>query len=263
MRKRSILGCSVSIGSYREFVAKIFSLVEDKASSYVCFANVHMIIEAYHDQAFQKIVNEAHVVAPDGKPLSVFIRWFFGLRQERVCGMDIFPDILKKAEEMGKSVYFYGTTDQLLKTITEKATRDFPRIKIAGYYSPPFRVLSETEKREIITMINTAAPDLVFVSLGCPKQEKWMADHKNELNACLLGLGQAFKVYAGEEKRLPKWLRDLSMEWLYRFYLEPRRLWRRYLYTNAYFLYLVVRSAVMQAFNFFLLRHDRRKTADQ
>jgi N-acetylglucosaminyldiphosphoundecaprenol N-acetyl-beta-D-mannosaminyltransferase len=242
MEKRSDLGSFITTGSYRDFVNKIFFLVENKLPAYVCFANVHMVVEAYRDRSFQKILNEAALVAPDGKPVSVFLRLAERLKQDRICGMDIFPDILERAETTGKSVYFYGTTPELLKTISEKAHKEFPALKIAGYHSPPFRNLSTGETADIIKVINKVKPDLVFVSLGCPKQEKWMAENKDKIGACFLGLGQAFKVYAGEEKRLPQWMRELSLEWAYRLWLEPRRLWRRYLFTNSFFILLTAKD---------------------
>ncbi len=241
MQKHSVLGSLINTGSYQDFVNEIFFLAENKIPSYTCFANVHMVMEAHRSPSFRKIVNGASLVAPDGKPLSVFLRLAEGLKQDRVCGMDIFPDILRTAEAKGRSVYFYGTTPELLKAIVRKAGKEFPGLKIAGYYSPPFRDLSEDEKSDIVNMMNAASPDLVFVSLGCPKQEKWMAENKNKVNACFLGLGQAFKVYAGEEKRLPAWMRNFSLEWTYRLYLEPRRLWKRYFYTNSLFLLLAAR----------------------
>jgi N-acetylglucosaminyldiphosphoundecaprenol N-acetyl-beta-D-mannosaminyltransferase len=241
MKKATIFNSLISVGTYRAFIGEIFLLADLKIPSYVCFANVHMIVEAYKDESFQRLINEANILAPDGRPLSIFLRLTEGIKQDRVCGMDILPDLLKYAEVSGESVYFYGTTDELLKIIVQKAKTEFPALNIAGYYSPPFRTLSEEEDEAITQKITDARPDLVFVSLGCPKQEKWMAEHKNKLNACLLGLGQAFKVYAGTEKRLPKWMRSLSLEWVYRLYLEPGRLWKRYMYTNSYFLFLTAR----------------------
>lgn len=238
MKKKLVFNSSISVGRYQDFINEIFSLVKYKVPSYVCFANVHMVVEGHKDSAFQKIMNNATIVAPDGKPISLFLKYFEKLEQDRVCGMDLLPDLLRQAEASGKSVYFYGTTEDLLSTIAEKARKEFPALKISGYYSPPFRNLSETENADIIEKIKSTSPDLVFVSLGCPKQEKWMAVNKDKIGACLLGVGQAFKVYAGVEKRLPKWMRDLSMEWLYRLYLEPERLWKRYLFTNSYFLLL-------------------------
>ena len=248
MKKKSVFNSFISIGTYQAFIGEIFLFTHFKIPSYVCFANVHMVIEAYRDKAFQKLINEANLVAPDGKPLSIFLRLSEGIKQDRVCGMDVLPDLLKQAEASHKSVYFYGTTEELLKTITQKAKNEFPALNIAGYYSPPFRTLSEKEDEAITEKIKETQPDLVFVSLGCPKQEKWMAEHKDKLNACLLGLGQAFKVYAGEEKRLPQWMRNLSLEWIYRLYLEPGRLWKRYMYTNSYFLFLSIKHLVIRFF---------------
>ncbi|GHN02638.1 hypothetical protein WSM22_41270 [Cytophagales bacterium WSM2-2] len=200
-----------------------------------------MVIESYRNRSFRELINRANIVAPDGRPLSIFLRLFEGVKQDRVCGMDIMADILKEAEKSQKSVYFYGTTEELLKVIIKKTKIEFPTLNIAGYHSPPFKALSMNEDKIITEKIRGTHPDLVFVSLGCPKQERWMAEHKTKLNACLLGLGQAFKVYAGQERRLPKWMRNLSLEWAYRLYLEPGRLWKRYAYTNFYFLFLVAR----------------------
>ncbi len=248
MKTKNIFNSIISIGDYQSFIDEIFSFVNYKIPSYICFANVHMVIEAYGDKSFQKLLNEANVVAPDGRPLSVFLRLSEGINQDRVCGMDILPDLLKQAEATGKSVYFYGTTEELLKIITKKAGIEFPALKLAGYCAPPFRTLTDEEDAVVVEKIKEAKPDLVFVSLGCPKQERWMAEHKNKLNTCLLGLGQAFKVYAGTEKRLPKWMRDLSLEWIYRLIQEPGRLWKRYVYTNSYFLILVLRHLTIQFF---------------
>jgi N-acetylglucosaminyldiphosphoundecaprenol N-acetyl-beta-D-mannosaminyltransferase len=151
---------------------------------------------------------------------------------------------LREAEARGKSIYFYGTTDDVLNKISERASKEFPNLKIAGLYSPPFRTLTKDEKRGIVNQINQAKPDLVFVALGCPKQEKWMAEHKDKIQSCMLGLGQAFHTYAGTAKRSPAWMQRMSLEWAYRLYLEPGRLWKRYFYTNSYFLILTFKYFV-------------------
>ncbi len=220
---------------------EIFNLAETQRSSYVCFANVHMAVEAYKDQDFNSIVENADIVAPDGQPLSLFLRFLKKVEQERVCGMDVFPDLLREAAARGKSIFFYGTTYDVLNRISEKAKREFPSLNICGLYSPPFRQLSSEEKSNVVDKINSSKPDLVFVALGCPKQEKWMAEHKGKINSCMLGLGQAFHVYAETAKRSPAWMQRLSLEWSYRLYLEPRRLWRRYFYTNSVFLLLTIK----------------------
>jgi N-acetylglucosaminyldiphosphoundecaprenol N-acetyl-beta-D-mannosaminyltransferase len=244
MVKENVFTLPISIGSYKRFIEEIFYLAESKPSSYVCFANVHMTIEAYEDNQFNHVLKNADIVAPDGQPLSLFLTYLKRINQERVCGMDVFPDLLREAEARGKSIYFYGTTDEVLNKIAEKAKKEFPNLKICGLYSPPFRPLTQDEKKGIITQINQSKPDLVFVALGCPKQEKWMAEHKDKIQGCMLGLGQAFHTYAGTAKRSPAWMQRMSLEWAYRLYLEPGRLWKRYFYTNTYFLILTFKYFV-------------------
>lgn len=246
MTKKAVLNSFISVGTLREFISEIFSLVKEKIPSYVCFANVHMVMEGYGNSAFQRVINQANITTPDGKPISLFLKFFEKIKQVRVCGMDLMPNLLKEAEAQGKSVYFYGSTNELLEVITLKAKKEFPSLTIGGSYSPPFRKLTESENDNMIKMIREVSPDLVFVSLGCPKQEKWMAENRDKLCTCLLGVGQAFKVYAGTERRLPVWMRNLSLEWLYRFYLEPKRLWKRYLLTNSYFLLLTFNHMIFR-----------------
>ncbi len=197
-----------------------------------------MMVESYKDSKFNKILNNADLVTPDGGPVAKAIKVFHGVKQGRVPGMDLLPVLLSESEKRNKSVFFFGTTDDLLEVIKKKAAEEFPNLNIAGTYSPPFRKLSEQEENDINDMLNKANPDLLFVALGCPKQETWMANHMGKVNACMLGVGQAFRTYAGVEKRLPKWARNLSIEWIYRLYLEPGRLWKRYLITNSFFIYL-------------------------
>ena len=249
MRKKSILNSHIFTGSYEHFIDSIFSLVEKRVPSYVCFANVHMLVEAQRDSSFRKVINNATLVAPDGRPLSIFLKTFRGINQERICGMDIMPDVLHRAAASKKSVYFYGTTDKLLKAIVRKAKKTFPEIKIAGYYAPPFKEkFTEQENASICEKIKACHPDLVLVALGCPKQEKWMAENKETIGACMLGLGQAFHIYGGVEKRSPKWMQQFSLEWMYRLYQEPGRLWKRYALTNCYFLFLVAKELLRYTF---------------
>lgn len=248
--KRTLLSSNISTGSFNDFVDQVFWLTENKPSSYVCFANAHMLIEAYKDKEFNTILNNADVAAPDGGPLSKLMKILYGQHQDRVPGMDLMPRLLKEAAARGKSVYFYGSTDEVLKAVVTQANKEFPSLKIAGYYSPPFRKISAEEDASIVDMINSTSPDLVFVALGCPKQERWMAEHKNRVNACMLGVGQAYMTFAGLEKRLPPWARNLSLEWTYRLWQEPKRLWKRYLVTNSLFVMLSAR---------FILKHKLQK----
>ncbi|WP_299759243.1 WecB/TagA/CpsF family glycosyltransferase [uncultured Pontibacter sp.] len=244
--KRQLLGSLISAGSFEDFVNHVFWLTDHKDSSYVCFANVHMLMEAKQDKEFQDLLNNADIAAPDGGPLSKLMKLLYGKHQDRVPGMDLMPRLLKEAEQRGKSVFFYGSTDQVLEAVVAKTNADVPNLRVAGHYSPPFRKLTQIEDAAITDMINNSGADLVFVALGCPKQERWMADHKGQVKACMLGVGQAYMTYAGLEKRLPKWARDLSLEWTYRLWQEPGRLWKRYLVTNSKFLLEVAKMMLLK-----------------
>lgn len=240
--KYSVLHSKISTGSIADFVDTILQLGAARTSDYVCFANVHMLVEAERNPDFGQIVNAAAVAAPDGSPVAAAVRWFRGPAQERVAGMDLLPQLLRAAAERGQSVYFYGTTTPVLRAMVLRAKRELPTLRVVGMHSPPFRPLTEAEDAADVAAINAADPDLLFVALGCPRQERWMAAHQGRIRACMLGVGQAFPVYAGLEPRLPAWARRLWLEWAYRLWLEPRRLGRRYLLTNTRFLYLMARS---------------------
>lgn len=248
MNKVPVLSSLISSGTYQEMVEEVFNLSENKSSSYVCVSNVHMVIEAYNNKEFNHILNQADLATPDGKPLAIAMRLLHKKPQMRVAGMDLLPDLLKESEKRGKSVFFYGGTQNTLDKIEEKARKDYPNLKISGLYSPPFRKLSEQEEKEIIDMINKSKADLLFVSLGCPKAEYWMAKHKDKIHTCMLGVGGAFPVFAGTQKRAPQWMQDYALEWLYRLVLEPKRLWKRYLTTNSQFLYLLASQYLKHKF---------------
>ena len=246
MEKRKVLKSFVSVGTFDEVVNKIFDLPISKVSSYVCFANVHMIVEAYRNTRFSEVLNIADIVTADGLPISKYIGFFDGYPQEKVSGPDVMPVILKQAEESKKSVFFYGSTDNILDQLVTRVKKDFPQLQITGAYSPPFRVLTPEEDEWIVNMINSSYPDFVFVALGCPKQEKWMYEHVGKINACMLGVGQAFEIYAGMNRRAPIWMRERGLEWLYRLCREPGRLWKRYLTTNSYFIFMLIQIYLME-----------------
>jgi len=244
MQKRKLLNTRLSVGTYTNFIDEIVFLSQQKKSSYVCVSNVHMVIEAYLDKNFSRIVNSADIATPDGMPLAKSMGLIYGQRQDRVAGMDLMPSIINAAEAKSLSIYFYGSTENILQLIIDKIRIEHPNLKIAGYYSPPFRAQTQEEKDEIVKNINNSNPDFVLVALGCPKQEKWMAENKNKINSCMLGVGGAFSVYAGIQKRAPSWMQRVSLEWLYRFVQEPQRLGKRYLVTNSLFSFLMLKFSI-------------------
>lgn len=243
VKKNKVIESFISIGTYKSFIDKLVNLSTHQTSSYVCVANVHMLIEGYKDPVFQQIINQADITTPDGMPVAKAIKWLYGIEQERVAGMGLMPDLMKTSEEKGLSIFLYGSTDDVLKKILSKVKREFPSLE-CNAYSPPFRTLLDEEKNNIITMINEKNPTFVFVALGCPKQEKWMAEHQGLINSCMIGLGGAFEVYAGIKKRAPIWMQKASLEWLYRLIQDPKRLWKRYLVTNILFSILLLKQFI-------------------
>jgi N-acetylglucosaminyldiphosphoundecaprenol N-acetyl-beta-D-mannosaminyltransferase len=238
-RKR-IISLDIDLLKYQDALAKIVAFGKSRRSGYICFANVHMTIEAYNNKNFADQVNNATLVLADGVPLVKTLNFFYGHVQERVAGMDVLPDVIALAEKNDLKIFFFGTTPDLLEKIKTKVEKEFPRVNIVGLLSPPFE--KRLDSPEYIDLINNSGAHMVFVALGCPKQEKWMADHFEKINALLLGVGGAFPVYAGVTRRAPAFMRDWGLEWLYRLYQEPKRLFKRYLKTNSLFIYLVLKA---------------------
>ena len=245
MRKK-IISLDIDLFSYKDSIKKIMEDARDRKRGYVCFANVHMVIEAYQDKQFDKDVNSATLVLPDGMPLVKTLKWFYGIEQDRVAGMDVMPDLIRIASNNNLKLFFFGTTPELLEKIRLKIEKDFPKTDVVGLFSPPF---NEPLNNDLYTeMINSSGANLVFVALGCPKQEKWMAQNSPKINAMLLGVGGAFPVFAGAASRAPLFMQNTGLEWVYRLYQEPKRLFKRYLFTNSIFLFLVLKTKIKLIF---------------
>ena len=221
---------------------EITALARGRVSSAVYFANVHMFSEAYQSENFRQLITNADIVTPDGQPLAWMLWMLYGIKQDRVAAMDALPDLLLRMEKEQLPVYFYGGTQQMLDKTEAYVKQTYPSLKVAGLYSPPFRPLTEVEEKEIVDKINAAAPGIVFVFLGCPKQEKWMASMKGKVHAVMAGVGGAVPVTIGMQKRAPLWMRRLGLEWLFRFFQEPRRLFKRYATTNSLFIWVMTKE---------------------
>lgn len=224
--------------SHSSAIAKIVELVKEKRGGYVCFSTVHMVMESYDDADFGKKVNAADLIVTDGMPL-VWMQKIQGKKTaSRVRANDLMISLLDFAAKNDLSVGFYGGKQEVIESIQSRAKKDLPNLKIAYALSPPFRALTDAEDAEITAEINRAKPDILFMGLGCPKQENWMSAHKEKLQAVMLGVGASFDFYAGNVKESPEWLGKLGLEWLFRLTQEPKRLWRRYLILNPRFLWL-------------------------
>jgi N-acetylglucosaminyldiphosphoundecaprenol N-acetyl-beta-D-mannosaminyltransferase len=211
-----------------------------KMSNILIFANVHVVTEALHDEQFRNILNES-ICLPDGKPLSWVGRALGYHLPRRVYGPDLLIDFCKATAIDGCRHFFYGAAPGVAERLAVKLQNQFPGTVVVGCYSPPFRQLTLEEDTHIVDMINDAHPDVLWVGLGCPKQEKWAYEHRGRLRVPILAaVGQAFDIHAGSARQAPRWMREHGLEWLFRFAHEPRRLWRRYLVYNSQFLYFLL-----------------------
>jgi N-acetylglucosaminyldiphosphoundecaprenol N-acetyl-beta-D-mannosaminyltransferase len=241
MDKINILSISITIGRYEEFVSKIIESGKLGQSKYTCLANVHMLVEAYWDNTLAKVIRNADYITADGMPLTWALRFLSGVTQDRVAGMSLLPDLLDRAEKQRLPVFFYGGSPELLANSNTFIEDKYPSLH-ADYFSPPFRELTSDETDATVQIINNSGAKLVFVVLGCPKQERWMASMKGRINAVLVGVGAALPVMVGVKKRAPKWMQKCGLEWLFRLLQEPRRLFKRYAVTNTLFVYLFLKE---------------------
>lgn len=244
LRYFSILGTDINVTNMEKTVLYMKEHLEELRGHYVCVSNVHTTVTAYRDPEYRKIQNQAALNIPDGKPLSIVQRRG-GLRDAgRVPGPDLMPEIFKLSEKEGYRHYFYGSRPETLEALKKCLLERFPYLKIAGMYAPPFRPVTEEEDEAIIREINEARPDFIWVGLGAPKQEKWMAAHDGRVCGVMLGVGAGFDFHAGTIKRAPEWMQEWCMEWLFRIGQDPKRLLPRYLDTNFSFVFDLLKEGM-------------------
>ena len=239
---RYVLGMRVDGTSYRETAEAIADLVSAGGGGTVCVSTVHMAMEAFDDPEFQRIVNSADRVTPDGVPIVWALRLLGVGRAERVYGPSLLPTVCDLAHERGLSVGFYGGSAEVLDALIRQMWKRFPSLGVSFAWAPPYRALSAEEDQKVIDGIEASGTKILFVGLGCPKQERWIAEHRDSLSCVMVGVGAAFDFNAGHKKQAPAWMQVAGLEWLFRLCCEPRRLWRRYLYHNPRFLFHFVRQ---------------------
>ena len=238
IKKCNILGVNIAAINMSTLIKYVKDNLRELSGKYICVSNVHTVITAYDDKTYMNVQNSSVLSIPDGGPLSSYGRKHGFKDMDRTTGPDFFYEILKISEENNYKHYFYGSTEDTLKKLKEKLLSEFPKLKIAGMYSPPFRKLTEIEDEDVIKKINSADSNFVWVGLGAPKQEIWMYEHKDKVKGLMVGIGAAFDYFAGNIKRAPMWMQKHNLEWLYRLMQDPVRLFTRYLYTNSKFLFL-------------------------
>jgi N-acetylglucosaminyldiphosphoundecaprenol N-acetyl-beta-D-mannosaminyltransferase len=240
-----VLGISLTPMTLRRAGDIAEDAVASRRKLTAAFCTVHTVVESQKAERFRDAINNADIAATDGMPLVWLCRLKGAKGAERVYGPDALPALCERGTALGWRHYFYGGTEEELAALEERLHREYPGIVIAGTYSPPFRALSDAEKQADADRINAARPDLVWVGLGNPKQELWMAEYRGRLEAPLiLAVGAAFAFHAGKVKQAPRWMQRSGTEWLFRLVQEPRRLWKRYLVCNSTFVWLLAKDAV-------------------
>ncbi|WP_342044829.1 WecB/TagA/CpsF family glycosyltransferase [Bacillus sp. OTU530] len=210
------------------------------AGDYICVSNVHTTVTSYEDKSYCDIQNGGLMAIPDGGPLSTVGRKRGHKNMGRITGPSLMSELFKVSVENGYRHFFYGSTEETLGKLYKQLTFLYPGIEIAGMYSPPFRPLTSDEDKGIIKRINGAKPDFVWVGLGAPKQERWMAEHQGIVDGLMLGVGAGFDYFAGNLDRAPQWMQKSNLEWVYRLIQEPKRLFKRYLHTNTKFIWFAM-----------------------
>jgi N-acetylglucosaminyldiphosphoundecaprenol N-acetyl-beta-D-mannosaminyltransferase len=238
--RECVLGVPISVLSGAEAVDCVFEWAVRHQSKSVCVCAVHNVITALRNLAHADAVRSADLATPDGAPVAWMLRKKGHRDQERICGPDLMWMCCRKAAELGTEMFLYGGAPATLRILEQKLRGEFPGINIVGAFSPPFRSLSAEEDAAVVDMINRSGARIVWVGLGCPKQEAWMHAHRGRVNAVMVGVGAAFDFHAGVVKRAPLWMQRNGLEWVHRLFQDPRRLGTRYLATNSMFIVAVL-----------------------
>jgi N-acetylglucosaminyldiphosphoundecaprenol N-acetyl-beta-D-mannosaminyltransferase len=236
-----VLGVQVDAVQSSEVVRQIETwILHRDACHFIAVTGMHGVMEALHDVEFKMVLNSADLVVPDGMPL-VWLGRLRGFRlARRVYGPELMLSVCERTAPSGVRHFFFGGAPDVPGKLAQALQNRFPGLNVAGAYSPPYRPVTLEEDEEIIAAINAAAPDVLWVGLSTPKQEKWMHAHRDRLRVpVLIGVGAAFDINSGMKQQAPIWMREHGMEWLFRFMQEPGRLWRRYILYGSQFIFYV------------------------
>ncbi len=240
----SVLGANIDAMSWDTALARVLGWAHARESRYVAICNAHVVVSASRDSAYCQVINAADMATPDGAPVAWMLRKQGFVGQPRISGPDLMWTLCERAEREQIGVYCFGSKESTLLLLQARLQKSFPALR-STMESPPFRSQSAEEDAAVVERINASGAGIVFVGLGCPKQERWMAEHRGRVNAVMLGVGAAFDFHAGTVARAPDWMRNNGLEWLHRFASEPRRLWRRYLVTNTLFVLGAARQLLL------------------
>lgn len=241
INRTNVLGVGVSAINIPMALEVLDEWIDKHERHYVTVTGVHGIIESQHDEALRRIHNEAGMVTPDGMPLVWLSRRAGYQHVSRVYGPDLMLAVCEHSLKKNYRHYLYGGNEGVPELLAQKLQERFPGLSFAGMVSPPFRKMTPEEDAALVAEINALKPDILWVGLSTPKQERWMAEHVSRLDVpVLIGVGAAFDFHAGLKKQAPRWMQRSGLEWLFRLMTEPKRLWKRYLYNNPQFIWLVM-----------------------
>jgi N-acetylglucosaminyldiphosphoundecaprenol N-acetyl-beta-D-mannosaminyltransferase len=255
---RQILGMRVDATTYADANARILEWATARASRSVFVAAVNNVMVSHDDPSFLAVMNSADLVTPDGMPLVWALRWLGIPSPTRVYGPELMPTVMATAAEAKLPIALFGGTPAVLDALIAKASAAFPDLRVAYRACPPFGESTPEEDAKVAREINASGARIVFVGLGCPKQERWIARQRGDIRAVMIGVGAAFDFMAGAKRQAPALVRRSGFEWLFRLAVEPRRLWRRYLHQNPRFVVLFVRQLLAQR-----EQHRRARSVDQ
>ena len=235
--KYSLWGVDISATSYAEATESIITAAKQGQSAIMTHLPVHGLVLARRDSSFRPMINDFDIVAPDGQPVRWALKHFYGITlPDRVYGPENMLRLCEGAAAADVSVYLYGSYPLVVENLRRSLERKFPRLQVVGCESPPFRPLTPEEDQAVIRRINATGAGIIFLGLGCPHQDIFAYRHRQSIKGVQVCVGAAFDFHAGNKRMAPAWMQRRGLEWLFRLMQEPRRLWRRYLWTNSMFL---------------------------
>jgi exopolysaccharide biosynthesis WecB/TagA/CpsF family protein len=242
--KKNVLGVMINVIDYSSVVDLIINAARSRKPLSLTALAVHGLMTGVFDRELLYRLNCLDIVVPDGQPVRWALNWLYGAGlHDRVYGPNLTLAVCMRAEKEGLAVFFYGSTSKILSQLKRNLLRRFPHLIIAGMDSSKFRILSREEKTQVVDNICKSGASIVFVGLGCPRQEVWTYEFRDSLSIPLLAVGAAFPFLAGIIPQAPRWMQDRGLEWFFRLSMEPRRLWSRYLLLNPIYLFLLMLQA--------------------
>ncbi len=241
----NVLGVGVNDTTIQNAITTILDWIENSEKRYICVTGVHGVMESQRDRTLLNIHNQSGLTVPDGMPLVWLGRLYGHTHIERIYGPDLMVEVCKKSIDYGYRHFFYGGNTGVADELAQFLKKRFPGLKIAGTFTPPFRPLNKNEEKELILQVANSEPHFFWVGLSTPKQERFMAEFLPKLNTrVMIGVGAAVDILSGRIKDAPDWMKNSGLQWLFRLYKEPHRLWKRYLYNNSLFILKISRQLV-------------------